>query len=152
MISTTQQAAVADALVITGGLWNEAMNGLNSTSHGASPGVKQDAVKNIGYCYFQPYSLVSCGSDTAYGTSDHRPIAFPVANEYDFTLWPNLEQIVNASISGLPAIEFPLLNRTKLLDLPGSTFNYRVKWVELLLPLFNSTTIGVVILAPQDPG
>ena len=152
MVSTTQQSVIADALVVTGGLWNEAMNGIDSTSHGASPSIKQDAVQNIGDGYFQPYSLVSCGSDTIDGTSDHRPIAFPIANGYDFTLWPNLEQIVNASISGLPAIEFPSLNRTELLDLPGSGSDYRLKWVELPLPLFNSTTIGAILLVPQDPG
>lgn len=151
VISTTQQSVIADALVTTGALWSQAINYAHAAKGHGSPFFDQQvAVHTISTGYYQPYTLATCVNDTIRGRNDQRPVAFPINPFYDYALQPNSLQYVNGSVAGIPAIEYPSLVRAELLDLPGSPLNGRVKWIELPQDLFNSTSIGFIIVLPQD--
>ena len=57
-IATTQQAVIADALTLTGNVWQDAIVTARSKEwHGVSPSHFQSAVHTIDHNYYQPYLL-----------------------------------------------------------------------------------------------
>ena len=152
LISTTPQAAVADALVSTGGVWTLASSYAHlGGRHGSPPSDEQSAQHTISTNYYQPYSIAYCLPDSIAGPNDDRPIAFPISAAPDYTFAPYGLENVNYSIADVaPAIQYPSITRAQLFELPGSNTDNRVKWVELPQSAYNSITIGVIILQPTN--
>lgn len=147
-ISTTPQAAVADALSTTGALWNLALNNVTTKGHG-SVLEEFDAVHSINTGYYQPYTIASCVHDNFNGSVDENPVAFP----------PSLgstPQMLNASafnnsILPIHAFIYPGITRSQIQDTPGLLGDYRLRWIELPEDPFNGTAIGAVVLLPRAP-
>ncbi|MCJ1261441.1 hypothetical protein MMC22_001305 [Lobaria immixta] len=147
--STTQQAAIADALTSTGALWFLALNNVTAKSgHGASPADQSNAIHRIQLDSYQPFSLALCFGTVIQGVTDKYPVAFP------YIASANQPVFINANVTSpdsyFDAIVHPSLTRQHILDTPGPTSDYRLKWVELPQPIFNGSTIGAVILPPQS--
>ena len=152
IVSTTQQAAIADALVNTGALWEQAIVNTHSRKNsGASLRDQQDALHMIKTGYYQPYSMASCILDSVQGPDDQRPIAFPINPAIDYAWESSDLKLVNSSVSGIPAIEYKSLTRAALLGLPGRRSQNRVEWVELPEIPFHGTSIGAIILLSRIP-
>ncbi|KAL9018425.1 MAG: hypothetical protein Q9185_004268 [Variospora sp. 1 TL-2023] len=139
--ATTQQGAVADALSATSSLWALALQ--TSTSPFFD---QRDAVQSIVAHNYQPYTLVSCGTDVIQDSTDDRPVAFPIPPGSS----PEMLHAADLSDSLLQmlAILHPTLTRAEILDTPGPKSDYRVKWVELPARPFNGSAIGAVVLQP----
>ena len=151
-ISTTQQSAIADALANTASLWDLAIRHTNpGKDHGTSPQDQQNSAHRIFSDYWQPYTTSYCAPDLIQGQDDERPVAFPIAPWIDYNVYPGSLGLVNGSIFDVPVIQFPSVVRAELLQLRGSAADNRVKWVDLPQSVFNSTSIGVIILLPQTP-
>ena len=148
-IATTQQAAVADALVATGTLWGVEMASASTGGHGV-PLERLDAVHHINADYFQPYTIASCANDTIHGFNDERSLTFPIPPGVMPEDLP-VQQIDNASLS-FPGFGFDKLTRAEILKTGGPTWENRLRWVELPQFPFNGSAIGAIILLPlQDP-
>ncbi|MCJ1269237.1 hypothetical protein MMC22_009127 [Lobaria immixta] len=125
--TTTQHAAIADALASISSLWDlTVVDGGIGTQHGASYHDNQIVVHSIATDYYQPYSSVFCAPTRALS-------------------------IVNASISGVPAVEAPSIRRAQLLELPGIESDNRVKWVQLPQSPLTGVSVGFVVLLPRNP-
>lgn len=140
--STTQQQVIADALTSISALWILGLQKSNSRLKN-----QRDAAQTIVSNYYQPYTLVSCGSDLIQGVSDLRPVAFPIPPGSS-TQMLNASN-VNKSLLQMPAIVYSGLTRSQILETPGPSENYRIRWVELPQDLFNGTTIGAVAIPPS---
>lgn len=140
--STTQQGVIADALTSISALWISGLQRSNSRLKN-----QRDAAQTIVSNYYQPYTLVSCGSDLIQGESDLRPVAFPIPPGSSPQMLSTSN--VTESLLQMPAIIYSGLTRTQILETPGPTENYRIRWVELPQDLFNGTTIGAVAIPPS---
>ena len=148
-VATTQQVAVADALVTTASMWASALaNAKPSKGHGSAFNDDQEAVHNVDD-YYQPYVKSSCGFDTINGTDDQRSIFFPLPDDYS-----HLRNItlLDPQLAPIPAVEFPQLRKNQILELPGSPMDFRFRWVEIPASLSNPnrTSLGLVALQPQQ--
>lgn len=146
---TAQQAAVADALTNTGALWYLALDNVTAQAgQGTSKADQTDAIHTIQLDSYQPFSLAACLPDIIQGVADSSPVTFP------YLFFANRPDLINANMTyhGSPyeAILYPGLTRQQILDTPGSTSDYRLKWVELPNDLFNGSTIGAVVLLPRS--
>ncbi len=153
-VSTVQQATIADAFQNTAILWDRAIKAGNLGGHHGSPFSDQrTAVHRIGNNYFQPYTLAHCVKDAIEGSTDSRPIAFPISPGFGYDTNRDLSEATNAntSIGGTPAIEYPSIIRAQLLELSGAGTDHVVEWVELPQDLFLGSTLGVIILLPRLP-
>lgn len=144
-IATSQQAAVADALVGTGTLWGFNIGSASTGGHGV-PLQQLDAIHHIKTGYYQPYTIASCANDTIEGSADERPLAFPVPPGVVPQMLP--EHQINNSLLSLPAFPIQNLSRAEILKTPGLTWENRLRWVELPQDPFNASAIGAVILLP----
>ena len=152
VVSTTQQAAVADSLVNTAALWEQATLKTRSRKYSGAPvSDQQDALHTIKTGYYQPYSIAFCAFDTIQGPNDQRPLAFPINPAIDYTQVPLDLEFINTTIAGVPAIEYQSLTRAALHDLPGLRSQNRVKWVDLSGAPFNRTSIGAIIVLSRIP-
>lgn len=145
---STQQAAIADALTSTGALWFLALNNVTAKSgHGASPADQSNAIHRIQLDSYQPFSLALCFGTVIQGVTDNNPVPFP------YIASANQPAFINANVTSqesyFNAILHPSLTRQQVLDTPGPTSDYRLKWVELPQPMFNGSTIGAVVLPPR---
>lgn len=140
--STTQQAVVADALTTISALWIVGLQRAKSSLND-----QRDAVQTIASGYYQPYTVVSCGTDIIQGDFDTRPLAFPVPPGSSAEMLSTMN--VTKSVLEMPAIIYPGLSRSQILETPGSPDSYRLRWVELPRDLFNGTTIGAVAIPPS---
>ena len=108
------------------------------------------AVHRIADNYLQPYTMAYCIRDRVEGPTDYRPIAFPIVPGVADLPPTDSLAYPNASIDGVPALEYPAIVRAQLLaELSGSGIDHVVKWVELPHKLFPASTIGVIILLPR---
>ncbi|KAI4112608.1 MAG: hypothetical protein LQ345_006272 [Seirophora villosa] len=139
--ATTQQGAVADALSATSSLWAVALQSSDSPFFD-----QRDAVQSIVADNYQPYTLASCGADVIQGSTDDRPVAFPIPPGSSPEMLSAAD--VTDSLLQMLAILHPTLTREEILDTPGSKSDYRVKWVELPTRPFHGSAIGAVILQP----
>ena len=152
--STTQQAVIADALTSISSLWTLAVADAEIGSHhGASFQENQKVVHTIANNYYQPYSSVFCVNDTIQGSNDERTMAFPIVPGFDTDYKPRRKflSIINGSVSGIPAVEAPSIQRAQLLELPGMDSDNRVKWVQLPQSPLTGVSVGLVILLPKTP-
>lgn len=146
---TTQQAAIADALTSTGALWFLALNNVTAKSgHGASPADQSNAIHRIQLDSYQPFSLADCFGIFIKGVTDNGPVAFPYIASANQPAFINVN--MTSPESHFDAILHPSLTRQQILDTPGPTSDYRLKWVELPQPIFNGSTIGAVVLPPRS--
>lgn len=146
-VATTQQAAVADALIATGDLWSFEMAYVSTGGHGV-PLERLDAVHHIDTDYYQPYTIGSCANDTIHGFKDERPLTFPVPPGVMPEDLP-LQHIDNSSLS-FPGFTFDNLTRAEILRTEGPTWENRLRWVELPQVPFNGSAIGAVVLLPSQ--
>ena len=150
--TSTQQAAIADALNNAGALWETTINYADPGTHHGKPfsdeRIAAHAIKND---YYQPYVSISCLRDRIQGLEDQRSVVFPISDFIDYDSEPGLSININSSINNYPGIEFPSLNRAQLLLLPGSRSDNRIKWVQLPENLFTGSALGLIVLLPSDP-
>lgn len=116
IVATTQQAAVADALVATGTLWDFEMASVSTGGHGV-PLEQFDAVHHINTNYYQPYTIGSCANDTIQGINDDRPLAFPIPPCVTPANLP-MQHVDNSSLS-FPSFIFDNLTRAEILRTGG---------------------------------
>ena len=145
-VATTQQVAVADALSTTGAIWQIALQNITSQGHGTVLD-QLDAVHSIGTGYYQPYTIATCQPDTFNGHEDRGPVAFPLPPGSPTQMLNT--SAFNDSILSTPSFVYPEITRSQLLDTPGSSNDYRLKWIELPQDPFNGTAIGAVVLLPR---
>ena len=145
VMATTQQAAVADALTATGGVWNSEMTAVSTGGHGV-PLQRLDAVHHINTNYYQPYTIGSCANDTIKGLNDERPIVFPIPPGVMPEDLP-VQHMDNSSLS-FPGFTFANLTRAEILRTEGPTWENRLRWIELPEVPFNGSAIGAVVLLP----
>ena len=147
-VATTQQAAVADALIATGDLWGFEMASVSTGGHGV-PLERLDAVHHIDTNYYQPYTIGSCANDTIQGFNDERPVTFPIPPGVLPGDLP-LQNVDNSSLS-YPGFIFDNLTRAEILRTGGPAWENRLRWIELPQVPFNGSAIGAVVLLPlQD--
>ena len=148
VFATIQQTVVADALTETGELWVDAVSNVSTSGHG-SVLERQDAAHTISNGYYQPYTMVSCGTDVISGPHDERAVAFPVPPGVQVNLMLNQTEY-NESILGFYSFVYAGITRDQILNTPGSLEQSRLKWVELPQDPFNGSAIGAVILHPRS--
>ena len=153
MISTVQQAIIADALTTTGALWLLALTNVTASSgHGAPFSDQEDATHTIRGNYFQPYSTCLCIPDEILGLADSKPVAFP------FLPNSNSPNVVtgNVTFHGLQnvitsqTIQHPNISRAELYNTSGNLSEYRLQWIDVPADLFNGSSIGAIIYLPRQ--
>ena len=145
-VATTQQIAVADALVNTATLWAGALeNAKPSKGRGSAFRGGREAVHYL-IDYYQPYVKSYCAFDTINSVDDQSSIFFPVPDEY---LHLNIT-VIDGQPFPIPAVEYPPLRKYEILELPGSPLNFRFKWVEIPANEPDRTSLGFVALQPQQ--
>lgn len=151
-ITSTQHAAIADALINVGALWEETIDYAETGGHhGKRPSDERVAVHTITNDYYQPYTSISCLRDIIQGSDDQRSVVFPISEFIDYSSEPGLSININGSINDYPGIDYPSIIRAQLLLLPGSRSDNRIKWVQLPENLFNGSALGLIVLLPPDP-
>ena len=145
--ASTQPVAVADALANTAVAWNGALDSVKPVrGHGSAFTDQQDAVHNI-VGYYQPYVETTCAYDVINSTTDQGSVFFPIsawdAGSSNITI-----HTLDGWLFPIPVVEYPLLRKAELLELPGPPTQNRFKWVEVPT-LSNQTSLGLVILQPQ---
>ena len=160
IVTTTQQAAVADGLTATGTSWYWATENFTTKGHGNAQD-QLDAVHSIIQDYYQPFTVVSCQPDVIYGPDDQRPVGFPlppatppsmlnVSLYNDSILLGYPTSPWNHSLSPGYAFVYPGITRSEILDTPGSPEENRLRWVELPKDPFNDTAVGAIAFLPRD--
>lgn len=148
-ISTTQQAAVSDALAVTTSLWYLALTNVTAKSGRGSPLSEQsDSIHILSGQNYQPFSLGTCQPDTIRNDTDARPLAFPLLYLANDPATSNAN-ISLESNSTVPAITYAGISRAEVLGFPGNSSQFRLQWVELPQPQFNGSSIGAIILLPR---
>ena len=145
-IATTQQAAVADALSTIGVLWQTALQNVTTKGHGSVLD-QLNAAHSIVSGYYQPYTVGSCEPDVFYGYEDQDPVAFPLPPGSTMQMLNTSD--FNDSTLSTPAFIYLGVTRSQLLNTPGSSNDYRLRWVQLPQDPFNGTAIGAVVLLPR---
>ena len=151
-LATTQPVVIADALVNTAALWTNAIqNAKPARGHGSALHDDQDAVHNI-VGYYQPYVQTLCAFDTIEGANDQNSVFFPLP-DHDSGSANVTNYMLGTGVYAVPAVEYSLLKKAQLLDLPGSALQNRFKWVEIPasfnLTQSNVTSAGLIVLQPQ---
>ena len=149
-ISTTQQAAVADALTTTSSYWFLGLGNVTAKGdHGSPLSEQSNSIHTLTGDIYQPFSLGACISDSIRNETDTRPLAFPLLEN------ANDPATANANIT-LPnghvkqAIVLPGLSRADITSNPGNSSQYRLQWIELPQPEFNGSSIGAIIMVPRS--
>ena len=145
--STTQMAAVADALADTGILWLLGLNNVTVQSGRGSPLSHQsDAIHVLSGESSQAFSLGICAPENPADLDDERPTAFPLLFN------ANTPGQANANISSsdnfsIPAILHTGLSRKEALQNSGNLSDYHVRWVNLPQPAFTGSSIGAIVIS-----
>ena len=147
---TTQQSVVADTLINTAATWVDALEYAHSSRRGASPYDEQTAVHTITQGYFQPYSISNCILDSITAEDDLRPVSVPLCAAASYDPVPDHLQSLTHVINGVPVIDYPPLKRAELLNIDGSSSDYRTTWFELPSSIFNISGLGAAIVLPKQ--
>ena len=148
-ISTTPQAAVADALTTTSSYWFMALYNVTAKgSHGSPLSDQSNSIHTLTGDNYQPFSLGACSLDSIRSDTDTRPLALPLLQ------LANNPAIANANITLENgdiqlAIILPSLSRA---DIRGNLRNpsqYQLQWVELPQPQFTGSSIGAIVTIPR---
>ena len=155
LIATTQQAVVADALTNTGALWFLSLTNVTAIKgHGRPLSDQSDAYHTIENNYQQPYSTVVCIPDSISSRADPVPISFPRLPNAN----PASLSTGNATYKGcLPGtqvtaetLEHSSVTRDQIYDLPSSSTDFALEWVDLDSDRFNGSSVGAVVLLPRS--
>ncbi|KAL8825320.1 MAG: hypothetical protein Q9191_004490, partial [Dirinaria sp. TL-2023a] len=150
----TQHAVVADALTNTGALWFLSLTNVTARKgHGHPLSDQSDALHTISDSYLQPYSTVVCIPDSISNVNSSRPLALPRlpnANPASLTngnfsydgCEPGTEEIAET-------IAHPTITREQIYNIPHSTRDYRLEWLELDSEHFQGSSIGAVVFLPR---
>ena len=152
--STTQQAAVADALTTTSSYWYMALYNVTAKgSHGSPLSEQSNSIHTLTGDNYQPFSLGVCLPESIRSDTDTRPLALPLLP------LANDPAIANANITlknghKKLAIILPGVSRA---DIRGNSRNpsqYQLQWVELPQPLpqplFTGSSIGAIVTLPRN--
>ena len=142
-ISSSQQAAVADALTTTGILWGIAMSNTTTKGHGSVLS-QLDAVHTITAGYYQPYTSVVCKDDTIHGPGDLELVEFPAFPGMDSQLYADLLDSQNSQAQS--TLKLSNLTKADLFNTSGPLSEYRLSWIDLP---FEGIAVGGVILMPR---
>ena len=153
--TSTQQAAVADALMSASSLWFLGLTNVTAQSgHGNPLSDQSDSVHTIENDYMQPSVDSLCKPDVIDGMDDDRPLIFPLllsqnnVSYSDTTMDNSFHR--NASATSIPAITKPGMPRSEVLNTPGSMSEFRLRWIDLSEDRFQGSSIGAAILLPQS--
>ena len=148
-VGSTQHAAIADALIITAGMWSNAIrNAKPARGHGAPLFDMQESVHTLDD-YYQPYVVTICGVDTIQGSDDRTAVYFP-ASPPQYSHAASGDGKLHFFVNGVLAQIYPSLTKSQIYNLPGPTSANRVKWVQIPHGFYNSSSLGVVILQPRQ--
>ena len=148
-ISTTQQAAVADALTDTSSYWYLALYNVTARGdHGSPLSEQSNSIHTLTGAIYQPFSLGACVPDTILNDTDTRPLAFPLLFDANDPATADVN-ITLANGHVREAIILPGLSRADIMSNPGNSSQYRLQWVELPQPQFNGSSIGAIVMLPR---
>ncbi|CZR68202.1 uncharacterized protein PAC_18101 [Phialocephala subalpina] len=130
-MATTQLAALADALVLTGSMWAT----LYPTLYGRWSS-RLDSMHTMNT--LQSFTGMTCNwnEQPIEGNNDTRTITFPQG------------MYMNTSMA---YINFDGVSRSDIWNTPGDVTKPRLAFVDLFDPRFDNVTVGAVILEPRDP-
>lgn len=149
-ISTTQQAAVADALTTTSSYWYLALYNVTAKgSHGSPLSEQSNSIHTLTGDNYQPFSLGACLPDSIRSDTDTRPLALPLL------ALANDPALANANITlsnghGRLAIILSSLSRADIRGNLRDPSQYQLQWVELSQPQFNGSSIGAIVTLPRN--
>ena len=149
-VSTTQQSAIADALVNTAAIWSFAALTANFFSHGVSAYDQQNAEHWIHTDYYQPYSMANCIRDTINDSNDTRPVSFPVVPTIGYNPVRSEFRNLTHYIEGVPVLDYPPILRAQLSTLHDSELDFPTTWVELPPSYFNISSLGAIVMLPSQ--
>lgn len=154
LIATTQQAVVADALTNTGALWFLSLTNVTAIKgHGRPLSDQSDAYHTIENDYQQPYGTIVCIPDSILSRPDPAPLSFPRLPNAN----PAFLSTGNVTYEGcLPGTQITAetlahssLMREQIYDLPYSSKDLTLEWVDLDSGKFSGSSIGAVVLLPR---
>lgn len=152
-IATTPQAVVSDALATTVSLWFLSLTNITAnTGHGSALSDQSDAAHSIASHYSQPYSTAVCVPDRMSPVFDLRKVALPIllnANSLA-SATGNLTYQGHSRAHVTETIEHPEFYYSQLMETPGSSKDFRLRWIELPEESFPGSSIGAAILFPQS--
>ena len=149
-ISTTQQAAVADALTTTSSYWFLALGNVTAKGdHGSPLSDQSNSIHTLTGDSYQPFSLGACLPDSIRNETDTRPLAFPLLENANDPATANTNvTLQNGHVR--QAIILPGLSRADITNNPGNSSQYRLQWIELPQPQFNGSSIGAIVMFPRS--
>lgn len=154
-LSTTQHAAVADALGSATSLWMLALTNVTAQrGHGNSLSDQSDSTHRIKSNYYQPYVSSVCTPDTLEGENDSRPLVFPTlpgANNESHSD-TNIEYYGWEGLESMPGITKPRSQRSSLYDTSKLPSMFHLRWIELNEDRFRGSSIGAVMFLPITAG
>ena len=148
-ISTTQQAAVADALTTTSSYWFLALYNVTAKGdHGSSLSEQSNSIHTLTGDNYQPFSLGACLPDSIRSDTDTRPLALPLLQDANDLTTANVNiTLQNGRVR--KAIILPGLSRADIMSNAGNSSQYRLQWAELPQPHFNGSSIGAIVMLPR---
>ena len=149
LISTTQQAAVADAFTTTSSYWFLALANVTAKGdHGSSLSEQYNSIHTLFGDNYQPFSLGACLPDSIRNDRDTRPLALPLLQDANDPTAADVNiTLPNGDVR--EAIVLPGLSRADIMSNPGNSSQYRLQWVELPQPHFNGSSIGAIVMLPR---
>ena len=148
-ISTTQQAAIADAFATTSSYWFIALRNVTAKGdHGSSLSEQSNSIHTLTGDNYQPFSLGVCLPDSIRDDSDTRPLALPFLQDANDPATANVNvTLPNGHVR--EAIVLPGLSRADIMSDPGNSSQHRLQWVELPQPQFTGSSIGAIVMLPR---
>ena len=150
----TQHAVIADALTSTGALWFLSLTNVTARKgHGHPLSDQSDALHTIADNYRQPYSTVVCIPDSISSDSDSGPLTLPRLPNANSATLSNGNFTYDGCEPGTQVtaetIAHPTVTREQIYNLPYSTKDFELEWIELDSERFQGSSIGAVVLLPR---
>ena len=155
IMASVQHRAISDALTNTAALWFLSLTNVTaSPGHGAPLSDQSDATHTITSNYSQPYSTVVCMPVSIKDTSAPGPLTFPMLPNANSLKLANGNLTIEACSRTVicHTIAHPSISWHDILEYPGSTKEYRMRWIELPQDHFAGSSIGAVIYRPRNEG
>lgn len=150
LTSTTQQAAVADALTTTSSYWFMALYNVTAKgSHGSPLSEQSNSIHTLTGDNYQPFSLGVCLSDSIRSDTDTRPLALPLLSHANDPAIANAKITLKNGHERL-AILLPGFSRADIRGNSRNSSQYQLQWVELAQPQFRGSSIGAIVTLPQN--
>lgn len=152
VVSTTQQSVIADALTNTATLWDIGLiNATSGATHGSPFSDQRAATHTIKHSYYQPYAAGTCSGKMYLNMTEGSPIRFPLPLG-QLGLTGNTTIPIDDDNNYLSnGTEYYGISPTQILDTSKSShLDYRLRWVQFPKDLFNSSTLGAIVLLPRE--